>query len=155
MVRAIMVDNRTSHKPGSRLQRLSCCTAAGSLQCGNSPFARVRKGLGSPRSAAPKASPRLGLLVAAALALSGCGAASDLVAGYQPPESAAVPDGPWPKLAEQDFSAPAPNPAAGGEIADALTIAATAAAARAEALAAPVMTEAEAKRLRDAGRRSR
>ena len=95
------------------------------------------------------------ILCALGLALSGCGVAGDALGGYDLPDTADAPDGPWPKLADYAFPEDGPDPATGDAVVAELTIAAAAAAARAEALAAPVMTEAEARRLRDAGRRSR
>ncbi|MGG7566105.1 hypothetical protein ACQ5SO_08095 [Rhodovulum sp. DZ06] len=95
-------------------------------------------------------------LILCAPALSACGVAGDAFGGYDLPETAReVPDGPWPRLADHDFPDEGPDPAAGQALIAELSIDAAAAAARAEALAGPIMTEAEAKRLRDAGRRSR
>lgn len=93
--------------------------------------------------------------LAVALMLSGCGAGGAVFGGYDLPQTAAMPDGDWPRLADATFPTDGPDPAAGDAVIASLTIAAATAAARAETLAGPVMTEAEAARLRPAGRRSR
>lgn len=114
------------------------------------PFGRVRRMAGSRAVQGCMAA----LL---ALHLGGCG----MGASFAPEMLAALPqdedldEAPWPRLADQDFSAEGPDPQTGAAIVASLNIAAAAAAARAETLAGPVMTEAEARRLRDAGRRSR
>ena len=64
------------------------------------------------------------------------------------------PHCPWPRLADVSFPTAAPDPATGDAVIAALSAAAAASAARADAASASVMTQAEANRLRDAGRRS-
>jgi hypothetical protein len=91
----------------------------------------------------------------AAIPLAGCGAGGALLGSYDLPETADAPEGDWPRLADVTFPNPAPDPATGAAGIATLSVAAATAAARAEALAGPVMTEAEANRLRTAGRRSR
>ena len=95
----------------------------------------------------------LGLLAAASL--SACGVGGDVLGGYDLPETADAPAGDWPRLADYSFPTGGPDPQTGRALVAQLSTDAAVAAARAEALAGPVMTEAEARRLRDAGRRSR
>lgn len=85
--------------------------------------------------------------------LAGCGSAN-LFGAYPVPESAAAKDAPWPRLvdtpaapAKGTYSDAVPDPAAGIAITAGLGIAARDAAARAEALGQPVLTEAERSRL--------
>ena len=95
------------------------------------------------------------LWVACALTLGGCGAGGAMFGGYDDlPKTADAPPGDWPRLADVTFPNQAPDPATGEAVIASLSVAA-AAAVRAEALAGPAMTEAEADRLRTAGRRSR
>ena len=91
----------------------------------------------------------------AAVPLAGCGAGGAVFGGYDLPQTADAPPGDWPRLADVTFPTDAPDPATGAAVIASLSVAAAASAARADALAGPVMTEAEAARLRTAGRRSR
>ncbi|MFT4792174.1 MAG: hypothetical protein ACJAW4_001992 [Paracoccaceae bacterium] len=91
----------------------------------------------------------------AVLPLAGCGAGGAVSGGYDLPVTADAPSGDWPRLADVTFPTVAPDPATGAAVIASLSIAAATSAARADALTAPVMTEAEANRLRTAGRRSR
>lgn len=93
--------------------------------------------------------------VACALSLGGCGAGGMVFGGYDLPETAELPPGDWPRLADVTFPTEAPDPAIGEAVIASLSVAAAAAAVRAQAQAGPAMTEAEAARLRTAGRRSR
>ncbi len=87
------------------------------------------------------------------VSLAGCGSAK-LFSAHPVPESPGIADGPWPRLVDTP-EAPAkgtyrpgvPDPATGIAVTVELGIAARDAAERAEALAAPVLTEAERRRL--------
>ena len=98
-----------------------------------------------------------GLLCSAAFlllaSLAGCGSAK-LFGAHPVPESAIATDAPWPRLvdtpkapAKGTYSETVPDPAVGVAASAQLGIAANDAAARAEALRAPVLTEAERRRL--------
>lgn len=94
----------------------------------------------------------VGLTVAAALA--GCGTAR-LFSGLPAPESPDVAEAPWPRLVDTPAAPPpgtyteaVPDPARGVATVVGLGEAARAATLRAEALEAPVLTEAERRRLR-------
>jgi len=85
--------------------------------------------------------------------LAGCGSAQ-LFNANPAPESATATDPPWPRLvdtpkapAKGSYSEAVPDPAAGVAASAQLGIAAGDAAARAEALGGPVLTEAERRRL--------
>ncbi|MFT6773054.1 MAG: hypothetical protein ACJA1L_000761 [Paracoccaceae bacterium] len=130
MVPIIMTKFAPAHKRDqTRLHRL-CCGATRMLQCGMASFAVTAM-------------------------LSGCGAGGAIFGGYGLPQTSALPDGEWPRLADATFPTDGPDPATGDAMIASMTIAAATAAARAETLAGPIMTEAEAARLRPAGRRSR
>jgi hypothetical protein len=85
--------------------------------------------------------------------LAGCGSAQ-LFNAHLVPESATATDAPWPRLvdtpkapAKGAYSEAVPDPAAGVAASAQLGIAADDAAARAESLRGPVLTEAERRRL--------
>lgn len=85
--------------------------------------------------------------------LAACGSAR-LFAANPMPESAAVKDAPWPRLvdtpaapAKGTYTDAVPDPAVGIATAAQLGILASDAAARAEALGEPVLTDAERRRL--------
>ncbi|HUS55034.1 MAG TPA: hypothetical protein VMY41_13670 [Thermohalobaculum sp.] len=85
--------------------------------------------------------------------LAGCGSAK-LFSAHPLAESASVEDAPWPRLvdtpaapAEGTYSDAVPDPAEGIAATAQLGIVARDAAVRAEALSAPVLTEAERRRL--------
>ena len=97
--------------------------------------------------------------VAAALMLSACGTV-DLFGRYDLPESAAVADAPYPRLADVpeapavgQYNAAAPDPAVGEATLTALSDRALVAGIRARELAGPVIPEAERRRLENAPRR--
>lgn len=86
-------------------------------------------------------------------ALAGCGSAG-LFNSHEVPESPGVADAPWPRLvdtpaapAKGEVTAGVPDPATGAAATASLNQTAREAAARAEALSAPVLTEAERRRL--------
>lgn len=94
------------------------------------------------------------ILLQCSITLSGCGAGGVLFGGYDLPESQEVGDAPWPSLADAPeavgegvYTSDAPNPVAGLLVVETLTAEAAASAARAEALAAPVVSDAEKRRL--------
>lgn len=98
-----------------------------------------------------------GFLCAAAflllLLLAGCGSAG-LFRSHEVPESADLADAPWPRLVDTpaapprgEYAAGVPDPAQGAAASADLGQAARDAAARAEALSGPVLTEAERRRL--------
>ena len=98
-----------------------------------------------------------GFLCSAAIlllaSLAGCGSAK-LFSAHPVSESASAADAPWPLLvdtpeapAKGTYGAGVPDPAAGVAATVQLGIAARDAAARAEALGEPVLTEAERRRL--------
>ena len=85
--------------------------------------------------------------------LAGCGSAR-LFGALPVAESASASEAPWPRLVDTpeappkgSYSAAVPDPAQGVAMAAQLGIAASDAAVRAEALNAPVLTEAERRRL--------
>jgi hypothetical protein len=85
--------------------------------------------------------------------LAGCGSAG-LFGTHELPESPGVADAPWPRLvdtpaapAKGEYAAGVPDPTEGAAALSDLGLAARDAAARAEALAGPVLTEAERRRL--------
>ncbi|MFQ5566963.1 MAG: hypothetical protein ACE5EU_11440 [Paracoccaceae bacterium] len=87
------------------------------------------------------------------MTLSGC-ASAKLFSAHPAPESAEIVAAPWPRLADTpeapakgSYDARVPDPAAGRAMTSELGLAARAAGERAEALAAPVLTEAERRRL--------
>ncbi len=87
------------------------------------------------------------------VSLAGCGSAR-LFSTYPAPESPEVADGPWPRLvdtpeapAKGSYGAGVPDPVVGVAATVELGLAARDASERAEALAAPVLTEAERRRL--------
>jgi hypothetical protein len=87
------------------------------------------------------------------VALAGCGSAR-LFGAYPVAETPGAAEAPWPRLADTPAAPPkgtyseaVPDPAVGIAAAAQLGIAARDAAARAEALGAPVLTEAERRRL--------
>jgi len=87
------------------------------------------------------------------VSLAGCGSAK-LFSAYQFPESPGVAEAPWPRLADTPeapapgaYGAGVPDPVAGVAATVELGLAARDAAARAELLAGPVLTEAERRRL--------
>jgi hypothetical protein len=92
-------------------------------------------------------------LAAAALLLGGCGT-SRLFGEYEVPESEGVASAEWPRLvdtplppARGTFAQGYPDPAIGVAITADLTAIASAAAARADILAQPVLTAADLQRL--------
>ena len=98
-----------------------------------------------------------GFLCGAALlllvSLAGCGSAK-LFDAHPVPESATAADAPWPRLvdtpeapAKGTYSEAVPDPAVGIAASAQLGIAASDAAARAEVLSEPVLTDAERRRL--------
>jgi len=102
------------------------------------------------------------------IAVSGCGLDDPLTgprgafAGLDLPQTPEVEGEAWPRLADvPDMPPPgvvgpgAPDPAAGAQVAESLKVEAAVAAARAESLGAPVLSPAEAARLRAAGRGAR
>jgi hypothetical protein len=85
--------------------------------------------------------------------LAGCGSAR-LFGAYPVAETPGAAEAPWPRLVDTPAAPPkgtysdaVPDPVTGVAVAAQLGIAARDAAARAEALAAPVLTEAERRRL--------
>ena len=91
--------------------------------------------------------------LALAAALAGCGSGR-LLSGIDVPESPEVAKAPWPRLVDTPAAPPvgsyteaAPDPAIGAAILTELTAAANAQAARAQALAGPVLSEADKRRL--------
>lgn len=87
------------------------------------------------------------------VALSGCGSAK-LFGAHPGPRSDTAEDAPWPRLVDTPaapakgvYSESVPDPAEGVATTAQLGIAANDAAARAEALRDPVLTEAERRRL--------
>lgn len=87
------------------------------------------------------------------LPLAGCGSA-DLFRNHAVPESPGVAAAPWPRLVDTpaappkgSFAAGVPDPARGAAATVALGLAARDAAARAEALSAPVLSDADLRRL--------
>lgn len=87
------------------------------------------------------------------LLLAGCGSAG-LFKAHDLPESPDVADAPWPRLADTPAAPPAgafgagvPDPAAGAAASSDLAQVTRDAAARAQALSAPVLSEAERRRL--------
>jgi len=99
---------------------------------------------------------RIGFLCAAAvllLSLTGCGSAK-LFRSHQIPESPGVAEAPWPQLVDTPAAPPpgtytdsVPDPARGAAATAVLTQEAQESAARAEALSAPVLSEADLRRL--------
>ncbi|MEM0942312.1 MAG: hypothetical protein AAGI70_00050 [Pseudomonadota bacterium] len=96
------------------------------------------------------------LAAALLLALGGCGTVG-LFGTYDLPESDDIDATPWPRLADVpdtppqgSFSDEVPDPATGIALQTDLSAAANASQARAAALAAPVLTEAERRRLEGA-----
>ncbi len=98
-----------------------------------------------------------GFLCSAAIlllvSLAGCGSAK-LFGVHPVPESPGVADAPWPRLvdtpeapAKGTYGAGVPDPAVGVAATVELGLAVRDAAERAEALAEPVLTEAERRRL--------
>lgn len=97
----------------------------------------------------------------AALVLSGCGTV-DVFGRYDLPESPEVADAPYPRLIDTPAAAPAgtytaavPDPANGARAQTNLAASSVSANARAQSLAAPVLSEAERNRLRRTPRRRR
>jgi len=99
----------------------------------------------------------IGLLCSAAflllLPLAGCGSAG-LFRTHEVPESPGIADAPWPRLVDTpaaptkgSYGTGVPDPAEGAAVTADLGQAAQDAAARAAALSAPVLTEAERRRL--------
>jgi hypothetical protein len=141
MIIFTMTKNPSPHKRERSARHSLCCGAAKMLRCGIAPLAAVL--------------------------LAGCGAVGAVLAPYDLPRTAetpaetpaetriAAPGADWPRLADVTFPAQGIAPATGDAVIVSMTIAAAAAAARAADLAGPIMTEAEAARLRAAGRRSR
>ncbi len=87
------------------------------------------------------------------VSLAGCGSAK-LFNAHPVPESPGVAEAPWPRLvdtpeapAKGPYGMGVPDPAAGVAATVELGLAARDAAARAEALSEPVLTEAERRRL--------
>ncbi|MEM1385039.1 MAG: hypothetical protein AAGG06_15530 [Pseudomonadota bacterium] len=87
------------------------------------------------------------------LTLAGCGSV-ELLGTYRVPESPEVAEAPWPRLidtpaplAEDEFTADAPDPAAASALQADLDGLAPSAAARRNAVAAPVVDEATRRRL--------
>ncbi len=87
------------------------------------------------------------------VSLAGCGSAK-LFSAHPVPESPGIADAPWPRLvdtpqapAKGSYGAGVPDPAVGVAATVELGLAARDAAERAEALAEPVLTEAERRRL--------
>jgi hypothetical protein len=87
------------------------------------------------------------------VSLAGCGSAK-LFNAHPVEESPQTAEMPWPRLVdtpeappEGEYSAAVPDPAEGVATTAQLSIAAADAAARAEELSAPVLTEAERRRL--------
>ena len=99
---------------------------------------------------------RIGFLCTAAfllLPLAGCGSAK-LFRSHQMPESPGVAEAPWPQLVDTPSAPPVgsysdavPDPARGAAAMAVLNQEAQDSAARAEALSAPVLSEAELRRL--------
>jgi hypothetical protein len=86
-------------------------------------------------------------------ALAGCGSAR-LFGAYPVPETSSAAEAPWPRLVDTPaapamgtYSDAVPDPAEGIAATAQLGIVARDAAARAEALGAPVLTEAERRQL--------
>jgi hypothetical protein len=87
------------------------------------------------------------------LPLTACGSA-DLFRSHQMPESPGVADAPWPQLVDTPAAPPkgsytdsVPDPAQGVATTVALAEEARTSAARAEALSAPVLSDADLRRL--------
>ena len=87
------------------------------------------------------------------VSLAGCDSAK-LFSAHPVPESPGIAEEPWPRLvdtpeapAQGDYGAGVPDPVAGVAATVELGFAARDAAARAEMLAGPVLTEAERRRL--------
>ena len=85
--------------------------------------------------------------------LAGC-ATAQLFSSYPEAESPSIAEAPWPRLVDTPavppkgaYSESVPDPAVGVAATAQLGIVARDAAARAEALSAPVLTEAERRRL--------